>query len=94
MALILIEVDDERIERLNKIKNGPWGSKNLTNDELMILNGRVIQNGEWIDSSDPIQRNYDQKNFRKRCSICNNIGNKSDKFCSNCQSIMKIKEEE
>lgn len=61
MAKILIEIDDKRIERLNKIKNGPWGIKNLTNDELMILRGKVVQTGEWIDSTDPIQRSYDEK---------------------------------
>ena len=94
MAKILIEVDDKRIEILNKIKNGPWGIKNLNDDELMILNGKVVQTGEWIDSTDPIQRSYDEKNFRKRCSICNNAGHKLDKFCSNCGSIMKINKEE
>ena len=90
MAKILIEVDDKRIERLNKIKNGLWGSKGLTDDELMILRGKVVQIGEWIDSTDSIQRSYDEKNFRKRCSICNNAGHKLDKFCSNCGSIMKV----
>lgn len=94
MAKILIEVDDARIERLNKIKNGPWGSKNLTNDELMILRGKFVQTGEWIDSTDPTQRMYDEKNFRKRCSICNNAGHKLDKYCSNCGSIMKVNMEE
>lgn len=39
MAKILIEVDDKRTESLNKVKNGPWGVNNLTNDELTILNG-------------------------------------------------------
>lgn len=94
MAKILIEVDDERIERLNKIKNGPWGSKNLTDDELMILRGKVVQTGEWIDSTDPTQRMYDKENFRKRCSICNNAGHKLNKYCSNCGSIMKVNKEE
>lgn len=94
MAKILIEVDDKRIEILNKIKNGPWGIKNLNDDELMILRGKVVQTGEWIDSADSIQRSYDEKNFRKRCSICNNAGHKLDKFCSNCGSIMKVNKEE
>lgn len=94
MAKILIEVDDKRIERLNKIKNGPWGRNGLTNDELMILNGKVVQTGEWIDSTDPMQRSCDEENFRKRCSICNNAGHKLDKYCSNCGSIMKVNKEE
>ena len=94
MAKILIEVDDKRIERINKIKNGPLGSRGLIDYELMILRGKVVQTGEWIDSTDPIQRSYDKKNFRKRCSICNNAGHKLDKFCSNCGSIMKVNEEE
>ena len=97
MVKILIEVDDERIERLNKIKDGPWGVKNLTNDELMILRGKVVQTGEWINFEFTPPDFECCSSLYATCSVCNkrsfHLKKNLSEYCPKCGSPMKVNKE-
>ena len=93
MAKILIEVDDKRIEILNEIKNGPWGIKNLNDDELMILRGKVVQTGEWINLKFTPPVFECCSSLYATCSVCKkesfHLNKVLSEYCPKCGSIMK-----
>ena len=58
---VVIKIPKIKLDRINKIANGIWGTSNLDAQEIAILNGTVLQkgHGNLIDSNVVKQKVYD-----------------------------------
>lgn len=59
---VVIRIPKTKLDRINKIANGIWGTSNLNAQEIAILNGTVLPKGHGdLKDYDAIKSDYIRK---------------------------------